>query len=384
MGFETVKLKDLTINLDNKRKPLNELERKSLKKKGLYPYCGANGVLDYIDEFIFDQEILCIAEDGGSWGFREKCAYIINEPCWVNNHAHVLVAKENVNVKYLCYYLNYTDLSKHITGTTRGKLTKSALEKIEVKIPDYSTQNKIVNALDKAQELIDKRKAQIEALDQLTQSVFLEMFGDPLRNNKNFEVVKLGEYTTHVSSGVTPRGGQSAYVPQGIPLIRSQNVHMNKLNLDDVVFITEEVHESMKRSQLRKYDVLLNITGASIGRVAVYLGENNQANVNQHVCIIRLTEGVNPFYLSYYIASPQFQYSIKLLNSGATREALNYTQIKNFNILLPPLELQNKFAEIVQKIESQKDLLQKSLEELENNFHSLMQRAFKGELFNEQ
>nr|WP_253263612.1 restriction endonuclease subunit S [Anoxybacillus sp. CHMUD] len=209
------------------------------------------------------------------------------------------------------------------------------------------------------------------------------MFGDPLRNNKNFEVVKLGEYTTHVSSGVTPRGGQSAYVPQGIPLIRSQNVHMNKLNLDDVVFITEEVHESMKRSQLRKYDVLLNITGASIGRVAVYLGENNQANVNQHVCIIRLTEGVNPFYLSYYIASPQFQHSIKFLNSGATREALNYTQIKNFNILLPPLELQNKFAEIVQKIESQKDLLQKSLEELENNFSSLMQQAFKGELFND-
>ncbi|WP_375153716.1 restriction endonuclease subunit S [Anoxybacillus sp. CHMUD] len=291
--------------------------------------------------------------------------------------------------KYLFYYLFYKYKTKAVlkyqnktTGIINLKLD-NYLKSLSIDLPSKETQLKIVSILDKTQELIDKRKAQIEALDQLTQSVFLEMFGDPLRNNKNFEVVKLGEYTTHVSSGVTPRGGQSAYVPQGIPLIRSQNVHMNKLNLDDVVFITEEVHESMKRSQLRKYDVLLNITGASIGRVAVYLGENNQANVNQHVCIIRLTEGVNPFYLSYYIASPQFQHSIKFLNSGATREALNYTQIKNFNILLPPLELQNKFAEIVQKIESQKDLLQKSLEELENNFSSLMQQAFKGELFND-
>ncbi|MED4269527.1 restriction endonuclease subunit S [Geobacillus stearothermophilus] len=291
----------------------------------------------------------------------------------------------NIFIPYIGRFLQ--SKSKYLrdtcTGATIPHISKKALEEIKIPIPSYEKQIEISKILDKAQELIDKRKAQIEALDQLTQSVFLEMFGDPLRNNKNFEVVKLGEYTTHVSSGVTPRGGQSAYVPQGIPLIRSQNVHMNKLNLDDVVFITEEVHESMKRSQLRKYDVLLNITGASIGRVAVYLGENNQANVNQHVCIIRLTEGVNPFYLSYYVASPQFQHSIKFLNSGATREALNYTQIKNFNILLPPLELQNKFAEIVQKIEYQKDLLQKSLEELENNFNSLMQRAFKGELFND-
>ena len=105
--------------------------------------------------------------------------------------------------------------------------------------------------------------------------------------------------------------GQSTYLNSGIPLIRSQNVLMNKLVLDDVAFISDETHQNMKRSQLMNNDVLLNITGASIGRVAVYEGENYGANVNQHVCIIRLTKELEPYYVSYYISSQRFQHEIK-------------------------------------------------------------------------
>ncbi|MCZ0755848.1 restriction endonuclease subunit S [Anoxybacillus sp. J5B_2022] len=377
MGFETVKLKDLTINLDNKRKPLNELERKSLKKKGLYPYCGANGVLDYIDEFIFDQEILCIAEDGGSWGFREKCAYIMNEPCWVNNHAHVLVAKENVNVKYLCYYLNYADLSKHITGTTRGKLTKSALEKIEVKIPDYSTQNKIVNALDKSQELIDKRKAQIEALDQLTQSVFLEMFGDPV-TNKTWER-RLLKDIADVRDGThdSPK-----YVPSGYPLVTSKNIKNGKIDLSNVNYISEEDFINInKRSKVDIGDIIMPMIG-TIGNPIIVDEQPNFAIKN--VALIKFNNPcVINIYIKYLLDSHYLDYILNKNKRGGTQKFLSLTDIRNMEIPLPPRDLQDKFSEIVKKIDSQKSILHKSLIELEKNFNSLMQRAFKGELFND-
>ena len=85
-----VKFKNITINLDNKIKPLNSSDRAKISIKKLYPYCGANNIMDYVDEYLFDEEILCIAEDGGKWGQNEGCSYIMNEKCWVNNHAHVI------------------------------------------------------------------------------------------------------------------------------------------------------------------------------------------------------------------------------------------------------------------------------------------------------
>src|SRR5699024_11648087 len=113
-------------------------------------------------------------------------------------------------------------------------------------------------------------------------------------------------FTSLVTSGSTPRGGRKSYLKEGIPLVRSQNVLWNRLCLEDVVFISEETHNNMKRSQLKNRDVLLNITGASIGRSVVYEGESYNANVNQHVCIIRLNKYINSYYLSYYFINDDF------------------------------------------------------------------------------
>lgn len=112
------KMADLTENLDKKRIPLNSVQRQAKSQKKLYPYIGANNILEYIDDFIFDEEILCIAEDGGRWGANEICAKIYNEKCWVNNHAHVLRAKKENNLDYLKHYLNHANLNSYITGAT--------------------------------------------------------------------------------------------------------------------------------------------------------------------------------------------------------------------------------------------------------------------------
>ena len=383
MEFKIVKLKDIVENLNMKRKPLNQLERSQKKEGKLYPYCGANGILDYINDYMFDEEILCIAEDGGKWGKNEKSTYIMNEPCWVNNHAHVVKAKENVYIKYLYYYLNYKDLSKYVTGTTRGKINRKSLGKINIKLPNKRDQLKIIKILDLIDDLKQKRKQQIEALSALKQSIFVDMFGTVKTNNYSFKKSKLGDFALLVTSGSTPKGGSASYLKEGVPLIRSQNVLWNELRLEDVVFISEETHKNMKRSQLNNRDVLLNITGASIGRSVVYRGADFEANVNQHVCIIRLNEYINPYYLSYYFANEEFQKNVVNKNIGATRQAFNYTQIKNFDILVPDLSLQNAFEDKVKQVDKQIDLLSNSLEQVNLLYDSILHKAFNGEIFKE-
>lgn len=189
---------------DSEREPLNKKERQEIKGNGTYPYIGANGIVDWVDEFLFDEKILCIAEDGGAWGKNEVCTQIYNEKCWVNNHAHVVTAKENVLTEYLSYYLNYQDLNSFITGTTRGKLNQTNLKKIEIPLPSLSEQKAIVAKLDRAQRLIDIDKEMLAKYDELIQSVFLEMFGDPVTNPKGWEVKKLGKILENKDSDRIP------------------------------------------------------------------------------------------------------------------------------------------------------------------------------------
>ena len=189
--------------------------------------------------------------------------------------------------------------------------------------------------------------------------------------------------TSLISSGSTPLGGSKNYLDKGETVfIRSQNILMNKFSQHDKLYISEEIHTKMDRTWVKKNDVLINITGASIGRTAIYNGEDNRANVNQHVCIIRLKENssINQLYLNYFLSSKKMQNYILLRNAGATRQALNFNQIGNFRVPIPPISLQNQFASLVEKIESIKEHQTQSTEEINTLFDALMQKAFQGEL----
>jgi type I restriction enzyme S subunit len=167
-------------------------------------------------------------------------------------------------------------------------------------------------------------------------------------------IVRLGELTTLISSGSTPKGGSEIYLSEGpVMLIRSQNVRMNELVLHDVAYITEDIHSGMNRSKAQFGDVLLNITGASIGRVACFEMSGVKANVNQHVCIIRSKpDGFIPRYLTHLISSPAFQSEIDRLQHGGTRQALTFSQISEFKIPLPPLAEQRRIAEVLDRAEA--------------------------------
>ena len=187
--------------------------------------------------------------------------------------AKLSLKDENISFIYFGKLMlsKFEYLSDTSYGATIPHIQRQMLENIKVPLPPLPQQEKIVKVLDVSSGLIEKQKELIENYDLFLKSKFIEMFGDPIQNPMGWEVEKLGNFTTLVSSGSTPKGGQSSYLDEGeIRFIRSQNVRMNKMNYDGIYYISEEVYTKMKRSQVKYNDVLLNITGASIGRIAIY------------------------------------------------------------------------------------------------------------------
>ena len=168
--------------LDSQRKPVTKKDR----TKGIYPYYGASGIQDYVDSYIFDGRFLLVGEDGAKWGASDKSAFIIEGKSWVNNHAHILRISDSINDRLIEYYLTYKDLTEYISGAVVPKLTQKSLVSIPIPIPPIAEQERIVAELDLLSDIIEKKKEQLKAYDQLAQSIFYTMFGDPVDNPKGW------------------------------------------------------------------------------------------------------------------------------------------------------------------------------------------------------
>jgi type I restriction enzyme S subunit len=191
---------------------------------------------------------------------------------------------------------------------------------------------------------------------------------------------KVRKITEKIGSGVTPKGGRESYKEAGFPLIRSQNVNGNKLTLDDVVFIDQAQHNRMSGSVVRNGDILLNITGASIGRSCCVDGLETEANVNQHVCIIRLKSDFASHFLQPIIASEIGQKAIFQAQSGSGREGLNFENIGSFKFAFPSLPEQQKIAAFLSSVDKKIDLLRQKKDALELYKKGLMQKLFSQEI----
>lgn len=174
-GWEVRRFEDIVDIFDNQRIPVNSKEREKRKAKArkLYPYYGANGQVDWIDDYIFDGEYLLIAEDGGSWGAFEKTSYRVSGKFWVNNHAHIVKGKKGVAInEYLELVINILDITKFMSGTTRGKLTQSDMKRIQVPLPPIELQKQfaqIVEEFEKKREEMQKTLETLESLFKLLQ-----------------------------------------------------------------------------------------------------------------------------------------------------------------------------------------------------------------------
>lgn len=191
----------------------------------------------------------------------------------------------------------------------------------------------------------------------------------------------LGKFCVKIGSGKTPKGGRKIYCDNGVMFIRSQNVLNGILDLTDVVYITNDINESMLSTVLEEYDILLNITGASIGRCCLYLCKK-KANVNQHVCIIRLDKNADiiPEFLLQYILSDCIQNQIKSFQSGGSREGLNFQQVSNFIVHIPSLPEQRKIATFLSTIDEIIATTEAEVSAWEERKKGVMQKLFSQEV----
>ncbi len=200
---------------------------------------------------------------------------------------------------------------------------------------------------------------------------------------ESWQWVKLGEVCSFIGSGVTPKGGSDVYTSTGIKFIRSQNVYADGLRLDDIAHIPNSIHVQMSRTTVQDFDVLLNITGASIGRATFVPANFGQANVNQHVCIIRLEAYSIPQFIANFLNSPQGQNAIFDTQTGVTREGLNYGQIRNLLLPLPPLAEQQEIVRRVEAVLAREQAASELLaldEQISVIEKAVLARAFRGEL----
>lgn len=177
----------------------------------------------------------------------------------------------------------------------------------------------------------------------------------------DWEVLRVKDITNKIGSGVTPKGGSEVYVDSGIPLLRSQNVYDDGLRIGDVSYIDEETHQKMKNSQLKPFDILINITGASIGRTCVVPESLPTANINQHIIFIRMKKSLVPF-VSYYFKTNTLKEYINLIQAGSSKEALNMGQTLSTPILMPSIDEQ---ISIVNYLNLQTQAIDKKVELLE-------------------
>ena len=276
-----------------------------------------------------------------------------------NQQINAIEPNGKVSVDYLAYCLLYNKSRLiHIANAPVVPIiNKTQFENFQINITDdREEQNRIVEILNLISSVIEMEKRQLGQLDKLIKARFVELFGDPLQNPMGWPIKKLGDLSLQINSGNTPKGGEQVYVDEGITFFRSQNVWKDRLEMDDIAYIDEATHTSMNRSSLKHGDILMTKTGrintenSSLGRAALYMGEDDAANVNGHVYFIRLRAGVNNKFVLRILVSDEYRdYIRSVCVGGIDKRQLNKDHIENFPIICPPESMIEEYIMFVEQ-----------------------------------
>ena len=325
------KLEDVCEILDSRRVPITAKDRKA----GTYPYYGANGLQDYVADYIFDDELVLLAEDGGNFGSKERpIAYRVSGKCWVNNHAHVLKAKPNMHVDYLCYALMFYDTEGLVNGATRQKLTQAAMRQMVIPYRDMTEQLQIIKKISQIVRSIEKRKEELQLLDQLVKSRFIELFGDPETNPKGWTRQRLDQICENLDSRRVPitstdrkAGNYPYYGASGIV-----DYVKDYIFDEDILLISEDGANLVMRST----PIAFSVSG--------------KVWVNNHAHVVRFESKATQKYIEICFALTDISGSI----TGTAQPKLNQAKLNAMMFCVPPIELQEQFATFVEQTDKSK------------------------------
>lgn len=357
--------------LDSMRVPITASDR----SVGPYPYYGANGIQDHVADYIFDDELVLLAEDGGNFGSKTKpIAYRVSGKCWVNNHAHVLKPKVGIDVDYLCYSLMFYNTEELVNGATRQKLTQAAMRKMLIPQRTVQEQKNIVSELSKVQAIIRLRQRQLQKLDELVKVRFVEMFGDVIHNSKKWEIHTFNEIATSRLGKMLDAKQQTR--KHSYPYLANVNVQWFRFEIDNLNQMDFDESDRVE-FELKDGDLLV-CEGGEIGRCAVWHNQLQPCFFQKALHRIRCDRRIiHPDYLAWW-----FKYNCdhggfaSIAGAKATIAHLPGVKLKQLQVAVPELKLQEQFAAFVEQVNKSKAAVQKALDEAQLLFDSLMQQYF--------
>lgn len=340
-----------------------------------YPVYGANGIVGYYKSYNHEHPTILITCRGATCGALNIC-----EPfSYVNGNAMALDnLSDEIDIQFLYYYLLSRGLSDVITGSAQPQIVRQSLVKIKVTYPPLDEQRKIAALLDKVSDLIAKRRQQLDKLDELVKSRFIEMFGNPKINPNDYPVVQLSQYIRFLTSG--SRGWAQYCTNDGSEwFITIKNVKDCRISIDNIQPVNAPDNAEARRTKVQEGDLLISIT-ADLGRTGVVTKEiaEHGAYINQHLTCIRLNEEIlNPLYVAFFMESPAGKEQFESKNQSAVKAGLNFNSINSLQLIVPPLNEQNAFVDFVAQVDKYKLAIQKSLDRLETLKKVLMQNYFR-------
>lgn len=364
----------------------------SKKNKGIpYPYlCAAN--VGYGEFYLSDIKEILMEDDeleryrvkkgdmliceGGDTG---RCAiWMSDEPIYYQNALHRVRFSQDINNRFIMYNLHFYKKTGVIDRLSHGQtikhFTQKGLNRLELYIPPLPVQTAIASELDSLQTVIDGYKAQLADLDALAQSVFLEMFGDPVGNPKGWVVKKLESECTDIIDGDHAAPPKSN---AGIPFITISNIdkNLNVVDLSDTFYVPQSYYEGLKENRKpRKGDVLYTVTG-SYG-YTILIQDNKQFCFQRHIGLLRPKSSLNSYFLAQWGRTNSIKYIADTVATGVAQKTVSLSSLRRFPLILPPLPLQTQFASRVEAIERQKEQIRQQLKDAETLMAERMQYYF--------
>ncbi|MEI8019612.1 MAG: restriction endonuclease subunit S, partial [Schlesneria sp.] len=422
----TFSLRELVEVLDSRRIPVNSEER--AKRIGTVPYFGATGQVGWIDDFLFDEEILLIGEDGAPFFDKSKpIAYIVRNKCWVNNHAHVIRANVSATSNlYLKHFLDWFNFNGFVNGTTRLKLTQAAMNSIPVRLAPLAEQSRIVEKLELLLAKVSssqKRLSRIPILlKRFRQSVLAaacsgkltadwrvvntdvepaiilrdriqaqlgklldanEWMEPPLDVPDSWEWVKAQDLcrpTNTITYGVL----KPVWVTRGVPTVRVQDMKAGKIAIDAVGHCSRERADKFSKTSLEVGDLLIAKDGATLGKTAFVPPSLAGGNITQHVLRFPITSNVSSTFVRFVIDSKHGQDWMRQETKGVALPGVNVGDFRRMPVPLPPRSEQDEIIRRVDKLFTFADQIELRLTLAKSNIdrltQSILAKAFKGEL----
>jgi len=367
--MERVKLKDILLIKTGK------YDANHASEDGAYTFytCAIKPLK--ANTYSFDDEVIILPGNGANVG---EVLYF-NGKLEAYQRTYVL-HNIQAEVKYVFYMLK-TYWKRHTLNKEVGSATNyiklGHIQDFEIPLPPLPKQKSIAQKLDFARSLIELRKESIGKLDDLAKSVFVEMFGDPVENEMGWEVDKLENFCDFENGDRSSKyPSADDLVEDGIIFLSSREIVDFRFKPSNSSFITEKKYNQLSQGHCQTGDVLMTLRGNGRGKCCVFEGNYNIGFINAQMVILRFhTHMINTFFIELIRNERMF---IKLLRigSGSAQPQITGASLKAISLIIPPLPLQNKFAQTIQKIEAQKALYEAELVKLEENFEGLLQASF--------